>query len=159
MRINKASIFRCGPDAISIAISNKSRMAFFLDHNFLRRAHMRLNWLRIDARKERVDFTANLHMLNAALLEDFRQHVASRAVHAVDSKLEVGFCDLVQIGKFADRFNVGRLEISFFHFGCFAFRHGAFADISFNLLDDCRRCGPAVGGFELHAIPIPRIMA
>ena len=114
---------------------------------------MRLDGLRIDSRKQRIDFAANLHMLDAALLEDVRQHVAARAIHAVDGKLEVCFRDLVQVGELADSFNVGRLEIGLLDFRSFALRHGSVVDIPFNLLDDGRRCRSAIRGLELHSIP------
>ena len=74
VRIHKAAVFRRCSDSVGIAIGNESRVAFLLDHDFAG-AHVRLNGLRVDSRKERIDLTANLHMLDAGF-EDIRQHVA-----------------------------------------------------------------------------------
>src|SRR5579864_4589995 len=115
---------------------------------------MRLNRLRVDPREKRMDLTAKLHILDSALLEDVCQHIASRAIHAVNGKLEVGLCDLVQIGKLADGFNVRGLEICFLNLGRFALRHGSVVHIPFNLLDDGRSGGAAISGLELHSSPM-----
>jgi hypothetical protein len=40
-----------------------------------------------------------------------------------------------------------------------ALRHGAFADVPFNLLNDAWRSGAAIGGFEFHSVPVPWIVA
>ena len=52
MRIHKAAVFRRGADAVGIAIGDESRVAFFLDHNLLGGAHVRLDRLRIDSREK-----------------------------------------------------------------------------------------------------------
>ncbi len=67
VRIDKTSVFSGGANAVRIAICDESGMAFFFDYNFLCRAHVRLNGLRIDSGKKRIDFIADLHILNAAL--------------------------------------------------------------------------------------------
>ena len=120
---------------------------------------MRQDGLRIDSRKQRVHLAADLHMRDAALLEYLCEHVAPRAVHTVDSEFEIGAGDLLQIGKFADGVNVGRLEVGFFDFCRAAFGHGSGMDVIFNLLDDGRRGRAAIGGLELHSIPVPGIVA
>jgi hypothetical protein len=82
-------------------------MAFFLHHRFLEQRDVGHNRLWIDARKQRIHFLANGHVLNAVLVEDARQHASPRTVHRVDGELKIRLHDQVQIGKLAYRFNVG----------------------------------------------------
>ena len=75
---------------------------------------MGLDGLGIDSGKQRIQFLADGDVLNAAVLENLRQHAASGTVHRVDRKLELCLGDEIKIGKPADGLDVCRLEVDFF---------------------------------------------
>ena len=88
-----------------------------------------------------------------------RQHTATGAVHGIDDELELRFSDAVQVGKAANRFHIGRLQISLLDPGLLAIRHRAGVQFVLNDFHDRRSGRAAKLGFELHPIPIPRIVA
>src|SRR5260370_32036319 len=121
---------------------------------------MRLDRLRIDSWKQRIDLAANLQKLDAALAEYASQHAAPGAVTGVNGKFEAGFGNEVEIGKFCDGLDVGLLEIGLGDFGrAGSLGCSAGAQLVFDLGNN-RGCGGAsVLGFEFNAVPVPGIVA
>ena len=82
-----------------------------LHHGLLQHRDVRQDRLRIDSGKQRIEFAANLNVVDPVLAEDALQHAAARAVHHVDGELEIGFLDCLQVDKILDGGDVGRLEV------------------------------------------------
>ena len=80
-------------------------------------------------------------------------------VHRVDRELELGFADQIHVGKTANRGDVGRLEVDFFDGRFRTLRHRTSAQLFFDSLHDGGRGGAAKLSFELHSVPVPRIVA
>src|SRR5258708_34180524 len=99
-------------------------MAAFADYRLLQHADVRLDRLRVDAGEKRVQLLANGDKLNPVLAEDVRQHPAPGSVHGIDSELEACFADEVEVGKAANRLDVGGLQINFLNCRAIALRHG-----------------------------------
>ncbi len=51
MRVHKAAVLGDGADAVGIAIGDETGVAFLAHHHLLRLGHVRLDGLRVDARK------------------------------------------------------------------------------------------------------------
>ena len=79
--------------AIGIAISCEARMAVFPHHSFLQHAYMRLNRLRVDLGKQRIDLLPDRNKLDSMLTENVRQNSAARTIHRIHSKFKFGFRD------------------------------------------------------------------
>ena len=111
MRVNEAAVFSDGAEAVGIAIGRESGGALLADHGFLQQLDVRQDGLGIDAGEERIQFAANLDVIDAGLGEDAVQYAAAGAVHDVDGELEAGLLDGIKIDEFLDRGDVGSLEI------------------------------------------------
>ena len=92
-------------------------------------------------------------------VEYFRQNSAAGAVHGVDGKFEIRAADQIEVRELGNRFDVGRLQIYFFDLRRAAAGHGAGAQFIFDGLHDRRRGRASKLRFELHSIPVPRIVA
>ena len=108
--------------------------------------------------KQRIQLLANRDIVDAAVLEDLRQHAAPRTVHRIHRETEVRFGNEIEVREFADRFRVCRFQVDFFKRDRLAVGHGAGADFFFNHLHDGGSGRPAKLRFELHAIPVPGIV-
>ena len=59
MRIDEAAIFRHGAESIGITVGRHSCLAVFMYHGLLQHGDVRLNRLRIDSGKQRIQLSAN----------------------------------------------------------------------------------------------------
>ncbi len=107
---------------------------------------------------KRIQFLTNGDILNSASLENLRYHPSARTVHRIHCEFETGFCDQIEIGKPANGFGVWRRQVDFFDRGFLTFGHGPGGDFLFNHLHDGGGGRSAKFGFELYAIPVPRIV-
>src|SRR5205085_8464198 len=73
--------------------------------------------------------------------------------------LEAGFGDGVEVDELHERVHVRLLEVGARNFSLFGLRRGTSVKFVLNPLDDRRLGGAAVVGLELHAVPVPRIVA
>src|SRR5260370_23387644 len=102
----------------------------------------------------------------------FGENAAPGAVHGVDGKLEIRAADEIEVRELGNGFDVGGLQIHLFdgrgcpthsrfvrRSGRAAARDGAIAKFVFDGLHDRGRGRASKLRFELHAIPIPRIVA
>src|ERR1700674_569351 len=96
--IHKTAVLGDCADAVCVAVRHKARMAFLFYNGPLQHAYVRLDRLRINSRKQRVDFAPDLHVLNSPLAENIGENVAPRAVHAIDGELETGVNNFVEVG-------------------------------------------------------------
>ncbi len=159
MRVDEAAVLSDGADAVGVAVGGKAGVTLLLDHRFLQRGDVRQNGLGIDAGEERIVLLANGHVLDAVLVEDAREHAATGAVHRVDGEFEIGAADEVEVGELADRLDVGGLEVDFLNFGGGGLGHRAGAQFVLDDLHDGGRGRSAELAFELHAIPVPGVVA
>ncbi len=158
VRVDEAAVFGDRANAVGIAIDRQAGAAFFAHHGFLEGFHVRQNRLRIDAGKQRIHLSANLQVRNPGALEDAGQHSPPGAVHDVDGEAEAGLGDQAHIGEFLDGGDIGRFEIDLAHPSALASR-GRGVEVALDFPHDLRRGRAAIGGFELHPVPIPRIVA
>src|SRR6266705_6167183 len=101
----------------------------------------------------------NSNVPDASLFEDICQNAPAGAVHGIDHKSKIRFSDETEISEAAYCGNVGLLQIHFFDWGGVAIRRSSGTDFVFNHLHDGRRSRAAELRFELHSIPVPRVVA
>src|ERR1035437_2295174 len=148
VRIDKAAVFGDCADAVGVAIDRQAGAALFAHHGVLEGLHVRQNWLRVNAWKQRVQLAANLQMRNPGLLEDARQHSPPGAVHDVDGETKARLGDQAHIGEFLDGGDIGRFEINLAHPSALRSR-GRGVEVTLDLPHDLRRGRSAIGSFEL----------
>src|SRR5262245_37300624 len=95
VRVDEGAVFGDGAHAVGIAISDEAAVALLAHDHLLGSLDMRLDGFRINSGKKRVDLAPDLHVLNAPLFENAREHAATSAVHGVNQELEAGFGDEV----------------------------------------------------------------
>ncbi len=115
MRINKVAVLIRRADTVRIAIGAQACVAMMRDRSFAKRADMRLNRLGIDARKQRINISANLHMIHADARKDVRQDRAPSAIHRVNGELHPRLRDQVQIRETLNRLQIRRQKINLFY--------------------------------------------
>src|SRR6185437_9322531 len=111
VRVDETAVFCDSADAVGVAVRGKTGMTFLAHNDVLQRAHMRLDWFRVDTREQRVHILANGDEINSVLTKNLRQDPAARAVHGVNREFELGLRDQVEIGKAANGPGVCSLEI------------------------------------------------
>ena len=129
-----------------------------LHDSLLQHRDVRRYRLGIDSRKQRIQFAANLEVIDAILGEDALQHAASGAIHHVDGKLESGFLDCLQIDEVLDGGDVGRLEIGERDAAALALQARRI-QFALDRPHDRRRARAAIIGLVLHAVPVEGIVA
>ena len=67
--VHQVAVFIHGADAVGVAIGGQAGGAVVGHHGLLQVAQVRQNRLRIDARKERIDFAVNFEVIDAELSE------------------------------------------------------------------------------------------
>ena len=159
MRINKAAVFSHRADAVSVAVGRQAGMAVFSGYGFAQLIDMRLDRLRIDAGEQGVDFLADRNVIDSMFGKNAFHHAAPGAVHGVNCEFQVCFGNQIQIGEFAHGLDVRRLEIELFDLSALAGRHRLGAQFVFDLPHDGGGGGSAEFRFELHAVPVPGIVA
>src|SRR5437773_4199288 len=83
VRVNKASVFGDGTDAVSVSVRRKAGMAALANNSFLQCANMRLNRLGVYHRKKRIKILSYRNELNSIFAENLGQHAASGTVHGI----------------------------------------------------------------------------
>src|SRR5581483_907374 len=112
VRIDEAAVFGHCTDAIGVTVGRQSSLATLTQHGFLQHGDVRLNGLGIDTGKQRVQLAANLDMVDATLAENALENASSGTVHHVDSKLEAGLANQLEIDEVLDGGDVWRFEVS-----------------------------------------------
>src|SRR6266568_858052 len=134
-------------------------MAAFARNRLLQHADVRLNRLGINVRKEWIDILPDRDEIDFMFAKNVSEHAAPGTVHGIDSKLEPRLPNEVEISKPANRPNVGRFQVHLLNARLLALGHGSRCRFLLDDLHDCRSCGAAKFRLELHAIPVPRIVA
>src|SRR5258708_39472141 len=149
MRIHEATVFGDGSDAVGIAIRGQASIALLANHRLLQESDVRLDRLRIDAGKQRVQFLTNGDMLDAAHIENSRQNAAARTVHGVDGEFKFRLGNDVDVSEAADSSNVRLLQINFFDGRTISFRDCAGPEFVFHLFNDGGGVRPPTVPFTL----------
>ena len=97
--------------------------------------------------------------MHAAFGKNSGENAAAGTVHCVHRKLELGFRDQVHAGEGADGCHVILLKINFLDRSSGSLWGSARRHFFFDLLHDGRGSRTAEVGLELHAVPVPGIVA
>ena len=158
VRIDKVSILIRRADPVRIAIGTQPGIALVRNRCLAQRANVRLDRLRIDSRKQRIDIPANLHVIYADARKNIRQDCQPRSVHRVDRKLHPRLRNQIEIGEALNRLQIRRQKINLFNRRRLVGLRHRLVKIAFNRRNNRRLARPAVPCLVLHAVPLRGIV-
>ena len=157
----KAAIFGDRADAVGVSVGRQAGVALLAHHVSCSMPMCGSIGSGLIPGKSGFTSCANRNVLHIRARRKIpRQNTASRAIHRIDGKLELRFRDQIHDRRNAQTASMyGFLKSTSSIAACAAFRHRAGGKFLFDLLHDGRRRRAAKLAFELHAIPVPRIVA
>src|SRR5581483_6333057 len=159
VRVDESTVFGDSANPIGVPVGSEPCVAPLLHYRLLKHGDMWLDWLRVDTGKKRVKLLPDRYKLDSPLAEDVGENTTAGAMHGINRKFELCLRDQVEVGKFANRLDVGTLQVGFGDPSRVPIRHRAGADLVLDDFHDGRSCGSAELRLELHSIPVPGIVA
>ena len=156
--IDEVAVLVGRADAIGVPVGAEAGVALIRDDCFAKGANMWLDRLGIDAGKQRIDVTANLHVVDADAGEDIGDESAAGAVHGVNGEFHAGVRDEIEIGEDLDSLQIRGQKIDFRNRRRLCGPRNGLAQIGFDGRNDRRLTRAAVPCFVLHAVPLRGIV-